>query len=75
MPTVRYLSSDTPTWHYEPKPVGVDKLMFLCADGQLRIGYQKGWQHGRDYVAWAELLRYDKDKFNEVLSAGKSKAT
>lgn len=67
MPTTRYISSKTPTWHYEPKPPGVYKLMFLCADGQLRIGYQKGWEFGRDYAAWAELLQYDKDKFNGAL--------
>lgn len=59
-----YLSDENPQWHYEPKPVNIQKLIFLGSDGQARIGYQKGWLFGRDYVAWMPLPKYDKRKFN-----------
>lgn len=61
-----YLSADNPQWHYEPKPVNIQKLVFLGSDGQARIGYQRGWLFGRDYVAWMPLKKYNQLKFNTV---------
>jgi hypothetical protein len=63
----------TMEWHFSVPPTEYrsSKLQLLTIGG---IAVQGTWcgQLGQNYVAWAPLLTYDHNKFNETIEAYKN---
>lgn len=63
---MRVRSAYNVNWKYEPAPLCVDKCQVLTPNKICIEANPRTMTHGRDYIAWCEYPKINKEEFERV---------
>jgi hypothetical protein len=74
MPVKGYHASEVVTWNFTvPPPHKKSGKLQLLTIGGISVSGSWYGELGENFVAWSDLLKYDKDLFNATVEAYRSK--